>query len=183
MIPKRYVLICGTFLLSMLLYVDRACISSAKEPIWEDLRFNDTQWGWIMGAFSLGYAICQTPAGWLADHYGPRRLLTSVVAFWSVFTWLTGAAWNFGSMLLARFLFGAGEAGAFPGCARAFYSWLPQSERGLAQGINFSGSRLGAAVAMPFVAWMIDQVGWRNIYDPRRNGIRLGYVLVRLVPR
>jgi ACS family glucarate transporter-like MFS transporter len=148
----------------MLLYVDRACISSAKEPIWEDLRFNDTQWGWIMGAFSLGYAICQTPSGWLADHYGPRRLLTSVVAFWSVFTCLTGAAWNFGSMLSARFLFGAGEAGAFPGCARAFYSWLPQAERGLAQGVNFSGSRLGAAAAMPFVAWMIDQVGWRATF-------------------
>lgn len=162
--PQRYLLIFGTFLLSALLYVDRACISAAKDPIWADLGFNDTQWGWIMGAFSLGYAICQTPAGLLADRYGPRRLLTSVVAFWSIFTCLTGAAWNFASMLVARFLFGAGEAGAFPGCARAYYSWLPHSERGLAQGINFSGSRLGAALAMPLVAWMIGQIGWRPTF-------------------
>ncbi len=162
--PRRYLLILGTFLLSMLLYVDRACISSAKDPIWEDLGFDDTQWGWILGAFSLGYAICQTPAGLFADRYGPRRLLTSVVAFWSIFTCLTGAAWNFVSMLVARFLFGAGEAGAFPGSARAYYSWLPLSERGLAQGINFSGSRLGAALAMPLVAWMIGQMGWRPTF-------------------
>ncbi len=108
MIPKRYLVIFGTFLLSMLLYVDRACISPAKGPIFEDLGFNDTQWGWIMGAFSIGYAIFQTPAGLLADRYGPRRLLTSVVAFWSIVTCLTGAAWSFVSMLVARFLFGAG---------------------------------------------------------------------------
>jgi len=164
MIPKRYLVIFGTFLLSSLLYVDRACISAAKDPIWKDLDFNDTQWGWIMGAFSLGYALCQTPAGLFADRFGPRRLLTSVVAFWSIFTCLTGAAWNFSSMLVARFLFGAGEAGSFPGCARAYYSWLPLSERGLAQGINFSGSRLGAALAMPLVAWMIGRIGWRPTF-------------------
>jgi ACS family glucarate transporter-like MFS transporter len=174
--PKRYLLIFGTFLLSALLYVDRACISAAKDPIWEDLGFDDRSWGWIMGAFSLGYALCQTPAGLLADRYGPRRLLASVVAFWSLFTVLTGAAWNFASMMVARFLFGAGEAGAFPGCARAYYSWLPLSERGLAQGINFSGSRLGAALAMPLVAWMIGQYGWRATFMIL-GGIGFGWAL------
>ncbi len=161
MVPKRFWLVLGTFLLSVLLYVDRACISSAKDAIAKDLDFSDQQWGWIMAAFALGYALCQTPAGYLADCFGPRRLLASVVAFWSLFTCLTGAAWGFVSMLTARLLFGAGEAGAFPGCARAFYSWLPVSERGLAQGINFSGSRIGAAVAMPMIAWMIGMIGWR----------------------
>jgi ACS family glucarate transporter-like MFS transporter len=164
MIPKRYWLIFGTFLLSMLLYVDRACIATAKDAIHDDLGFSETQWGWIMAAFGLGYALCQTPAGLAADRFGPRRLLTGVVAFWSLFTALTGAAWNFLSMLVFRVLFGAGEAGAFPGCARAYFSWLPTSERGLAQGINFSGSRLGAAAAMPLVAWMIDTCGWRPTF-------------------
>jgi ACS family glucarate transporter-like MFS transporter len=164
MIPKRFWLVFGTFLLSMLLYVDRACISTAKDAIRGDLGFSDAQWGWIMAAFGLGYALCQTPAGLAADRLGPRRLLTSVVAFWSLFTALTGAAWSFTSMLAFRVLFGAGEAGAFPGCARAYYSWLPTSERGLAQGINFSGSRLGAAVAMPLVAWLIGWLGWRTTF-------------------
>jgi ACS family glucarate transporter-like MFS transporter len=166
MIPKRYLLILGTFLLSMLLYVDRACISAAKDAICGPLEkgglaLSETQMGWVMAAFTLGYALCQTPAGVLADRLGPRRVLTAVVTFWSLFTALTGAAWNYVSMLAARFFFGAGEAGAFPGCARAFYSWLPLSERGLAQGINFSGSRLGAALAFPAIGWMVDGLGWR----------------------
>ncbi len=166
MIPKRYWLILGTFSLSMLLYVDRACISAAKSAVCAPtadggLSLSETQMGWVMAAFTLGYALFQTPAGYLSDRLGPRRVLTAVVTFWSLLTAATGAAWNYGSMLVARFLFGAGEAGAFPGCARTFYSWLPVSERGLAQGINFSGSRLGAALALPLIGWLIDAVGWR----------------------
>ena len=161
MIPKRYLLIFGTFLLSVLLYVDRVCISAAKDPITAELGLSDTQFGWALSAFALGYALFQTPSGILADRFGPRLVLTSVVIFWSLFTGLTGLAIGFGTLLLARFLFGVGEAGAFPSCARAFYSWLPVSERGIAQGINFSGSRLGAAFALPLVAVMVTTWGWR----------------------
>jgi len=160
-IAKRYWLIMATFLLSVLLYVDRACISAAKESVVETFHLTDKQFGWIGSAFALGYALCQVPAGLLADRFGPRLLLTSVVSIWSLFMALTGKAWNYLSMLVFRFLFGAGEAGAFPGIARASFSWIPMAERGAVNGINFSGSRLGAALAMPVVAWMIVQVGWR----------------------
>ena len=161
MMPKRFLLIFGTFLLSVLLYIDRVCISAAKEPITGDLGLSDTEFGWALSAFALGYALFQTPSGIMADRFGPRVVLTSVVIFWSLFTGMTGLAIGFGTLLLARFLFGVGEAGAFPSCARAFYSWLPVSERGIAQGINFSGSRLGAAFALPMVAALVTTVGWR----------------------
>lgn len=161
MIPKRYWFVFGTFCLSVLLYVDRVCISTAKESIIGDLNLTDKQFGWILSAFALGYAFCQAPAGYLADRLGPRRVLTSVVALWSLFTGLTGAAFGFVSLFIARLLFGAGEAGAFPGIARASFSWIPMSERGLVQGINFSGSRLGAAIALPFIAAMVGSIGWR----------------------
>jgi ACS family glucarate transporter-like MFS transporter len=117
--------------------------------------------GVVFGAFALGYALCQTPAGLLADRFGPRLVLTAVVSFWSLFTGLTAAARGFFSLVVVRFLFGTGEAGAFPGCARAVFSWIPMGERGLVQGINFSGSRLGAALAVPGVAWMVSVLGWR----------------------
>jgi ACS family glucarate transporter-like MFS transporter len=159
--PRRYVLVLGTFLLSVLLYVDRACISAAKDTIADDLSLTERQMGWVLSAFALGYALCQTPAGWLADRWGPRSLLTAIVAIWSLFTGLTAAAFNFVTMVLTRLLFGAGEAGAFPGIARASYSWIPMQERGLVQGINFSGSRIGAACALPTVAAMIELIGWR----------------------
>lgn len=164
MIPKRFLFVLGTFLLSILLYVDRACISAAEDAIGKDLQLDEERMGWIFAAFSLGYALCQTPAGWLADRLGPRRVLSAVVGFWSLFTGLTACAWNFLSLLTARLLFGAGEAGAFPGMARAAYSWIPMGERGLVQGINFSGSRLGGAFAFPLLAWMIAEYGWRTSF-------------------
>ena len=159
--PIRYLMVAGTFLISLLLYIDRACISVAKESIALDLTLNDQQIGWVLSIFTLGYALLQTPSGILADRYGPRRVLSGIVITWSALTALTGAAWNFVSMLVLRFLFGAAEAGAFPGMARAVYSWIPLQERGLVQGINFSGSRLGAAFALPFVALMIQALEWR----------------------
>lgn len=159
--PKRYVLVVATFLLSLLLYIDRVCISTAKEPIMADLGITDTQFGWILSAFAFGYALVQTPAGAMADKMGPRLVLTAVVGAWSIFTGLTALAWNFTSMLIARFLFGVGEAGAFPGMARAVYSWIPVKERGLVKGINFSASRLGAAATMPLLPVMIETLGWK----------------------
>lgn len=159
--PKRYLMVTGTFLLALLLYVDRICISVAKEPISEALSLSDKQMGWVLAIFSLGYAFFQTPSGMLADRLGPRKVLASIVTIWSIFTALTGYAWNFISLLIVRFLFGAGEVGAFPGMTRAIYSWIPLKERGLVTGVNFSGSRLGAAFALPLVVWLIDSFGWR----------------------
>ena len=100
MIPTRHLLVLGTFLLAVLLYVDRVCISVAQEPITADLGLTDIEFGWALSAFALGYALCQTPAGMLADRFGPRAVLAAVVALWSLFTgltglWLTSAFWFF----------------------------------------------------------------------------------------
>lgn len=161
MIPQRHILVTSTFLLAVLLYVDRICISAAKEPITAELKLSDTQFGWVIASFALGYALLQAPMGMAADKCGPRVTLASVVTLWSLFTGLTGAVRGLWMLLGVRFLFGAGEAGAFPGVARATYSWIPMSERGIVQGIVFSGGRLGAAVALPAVPAMIQALGWR----------------------
>lgn len=163
-IPRRLFVLMGTFSISLLLYIDRACISAAKEDISNDLNFDLTDFGWIMAVFTLGYAMFQTPSGILADRKGSKGVIASIVAIWSVLTALTGFAWNYASMLVIRFLFGAGEAGAFPSMAKVVYNWFPRKERGLIQGINFSGSRLGAAFAMPLVAYMISELGWRMTF-------------------
>jgi MFS transporter, ACS family, glucarate transporter len=160
----RWLIVLATFLLSVLLYVDRVCISAAKDVVAADLGLSETQMGWVFSAFALGYALFQTPSGWMADRIGPRRALALIVTAWSVFTGLTAAAGSWASMLVVRFFFGAGEAGAFPGMARAVYSWIPMHERGLVQGINFSGSRVGAAVTLPLIAWLITEIGWRPTF-------------------
>lgn len=158
--PRRYLVVVATFSLSLLLYIDRVCISTAKGPIVRDLDLTDRQFGWILSAFAFGYALFQTPCGAFADRYGARKVLSAVVSLWSIFTGLTAAAWNFVSMLVIRFLFGAGEAGAFPGMARTVYAWIPIEERGLVKGINFSASRLGAAITMPLLPLLIAALGW-----------------------
>lgn len=166
----RHILVIGTFLIALLLYIDRACISVAKGPIVEalfsgqDKEAQDKLFGWILSIFTLGYALAQTPSGIMADRFGPRKVLAGVIAAWSVLTAMTGATFNYVSMLVTRFLFGMGEAGAFPGLARATYSWFPVRERGLVTGINFSASRLGAAAALPLMVWLIDAVGWRGAF-------------------
>jgi ACS family glucarate transporter-like MFS transporter len=148
-------------MLTVLLYIDRACISAAKEEISSDLNFDLTDFGWVMAMFTLGYALFQTPSGKWADKRGPHGVIASIITIWSLLTALTGAAWNYLSMLVIRFLFGAGEAGAFPSLAKVVYNWFPVKERGIVQGINFSGSRMGAAFALPLVAIIIGNVGWR----------------------
>jgi ACS family glucarate transporter-like MFS transporter len=161
---RRHFLLVGTFLLTMLLYVDRVVISAAKEQISGELQLSDTQFGWAISAFALGYALFQVPAGQLADRFGPRRTLAAIVILWSVFTALTATAWGFLSLLVFRFAFGAAEAGAMPACAKAVYSWLPTAERGVANGINLSGTRVGAALALPGLAWMLSSFGWRQTF-------------------
>lgn len=163
-LPRRHLVVIATFLLAFLLYVDRVCISTAKGPIVAELQLSDAQFGWVLSAFAFGYALLQAPAGALADRYGARRILAAVVVFWSFFTGATALAWGFASLLVIRFLFGAGEAGAFPGMARAVYSWIPVRERGLVKGINFSASRLGAAATMPALPWLIDALGWKAAF-------------------
>lgn len=161
---KRHILVVGTFLLSLLLYIDRTCISTAKGPIVAEFGLSDKQFGWVLSAFALGYALLQAPSGALADKMGSRMVLTTVVTLWSIFTGLTAAAWNLTSLVIVRFLFGAGEAGAFPGMAKAVHSWIPQKERGLVKGINFSASRIGAAVTMPILPLIITALGWHMTF-------------------
>ena len=122
---------------------------------------DDQMMGYVFGIFAIGYALFQIPAGWFSDRAGPRRALTIVVIIWSIFTALTGAVFTAISLLVVRFLFGVGEAGAYPGATRALYSWLPAKERGIGQGIFHSGARVGAALSLILMPWLIALIGWR----------------------
>src|SRR5262249_23305632 len=110
------------------------------------------------------YAIFEVPSGWLGDTMGPRKVLTRIVLWWSAFTAATGLAWNFASLLACRFLFGAGEAGAFPNTSRSFSQWFPVRERGRAHGVIFMGTRLGGALAPPLAVALITAAGWRKSF-------------------
>ena len=160
----RYLVVAALFLLSLITYIDRAAISTAKQPMARELSLSDAQIGAVFSAFAFGYAAAQMPAGWFADRIGPRRALAIVVVLWSLLTAITGMMTRFGPLLAVRFLFGIAEAGAYPGSARVFYNWLPASQRGIANGILFSGGLLGAAFAFPIYTWLLEQYNWRTAF-------------------
>src|SRR5262245_23790540 len=137
----RFRLLHLTFLLSIITYIDRVCISTAAPSIRSELGLTPDEMGWVFSAFVIAYAVFEIPSGWLGDVIGPRKVLTRIVLWWSGFTMATGAVWNYATLLIARFLFGAGEAGAFPNISRSLSRWLPLRERGTAHGVIFMGSR------------------------------------------
>ena len=147
--------------LAVITYIDRVCISQAAPSIRRDLGFSETQMGWVFSAFTISYALFEIPAGWMGDRFGPRSVLMKVVLMWSVFTAATGAAWSFLSMVVCRFLFGAGEAGCFPNVTKIFTIWLPSNERVRAQGILWLSARWGGAFTPLLVAWVLGFMSWR----------------------
>ena len=160
----RYKLLRFTFTLSIITYVDRVCISTAAPSITRELHLTTAQMSWVFSAFTIAYAIFEIPSGRLGDTIGPRKVLTRIVLWWSAFTMATGLVWSYISILIARFLFGAGEAGAFPNMSRSLSHWFPERERGTAHGVMFMGSRLGGAVTPLLVTPILAYAGWRTSF-------------------
>src|SRR6266511_3483519 len=157
----RYWVIVFAVTLAIITYIDRVCISQAAPDISRELGLSKEKMGLAFSAFALSYALFEIPGGWLGDWIGPRKVLMRVVVMWSFFTTATGWAWNLVSLWIARFLFGAGEAGCFPNLTKAFTIWLPKVERVRAQGIMWLSARWGGAFTPLLVAWVLTFVSWR----------------------
>ncbi len=159
--PYRYRLLALLFSLVVVMYLDRLAIAVAGPRMQHDLHISPVQWGWVIGAFTLAYTLFEVPSGMLGDRIGPRRVLTRIVLWWSAFTCLTGAMTGFYPLLAVRFLFGAGEAGAFPNCACAISRWVPASERGRANGVFWTATTFGGALTPLVVVWIVQHYSWR----------------------
>jgi MFS transporter, ACS family, glucarate transporter len=160
----RHWVIVFAIALAIIQYIDRVCISQAAPLISKDLRLTDAEMGWVFSAFTLAYALFEIPAGYLGDRIGPRRVLLRIVLWWSFFTAATGWMRSWASLVATRFLFGAGEAGAFPNLTKAFNRWLPLSERPRAQGIMWMSARLGGAFTPLLVLGCLQFVTWRAAF-------------------
>jgi sugar phosphate permease len=157
----RYRVTAFAISLAALAYMQRVAISQAAPSIQADLGLDKDQIGHVFGAFGLAYALFEIPNGLLGDRLGVRATLTRIVVVWSVFTAVTGAAWNFASMWLARFLFGAGEAGCFPNLTRMLSTWLPLRSRLRAQALMWACSRWAGAFTPLLVLALVRWQGWR----------------------
>jgi len=150
--------------LGMITYLDRACIATLAPDIMRDLGLSKEEMSWVYSAFAFAYAVFEVPTAWWADRLGTRRVLTRIVLWWSAFTMATAAVFNLTSLLVTRFLFGIGEAGAWPCVARTFSRWIPLAQRGRVQGLFFSGAHLAGGVT-PMCALALASVwGWRGVF-------------------
>jgi MFS transporter, ACS family, glucarate transporter len=134
---------------------------------------------WIFTAFLVGYMLFEVPGGWLGDRWGSRIVILRIVLWWSLFTALTGSVdtivkWWFGSpelslvlgtMVVVRFLFGIGEAGAYPNIGRTLARWFPFRDRAFAMGTIWMASRFGGAFAPLIIGYLMTSLGgWREAF-------------------
>lgn len=145
-------------------YLDRVCISVLAPDIMRDLGLTRIQMSYVFSAFTLAYAAFEIPTAAWADRIGSRAVLTRIVLWWSAFTMVTAGAMNYAMLLVVRFLFGVGEAGAWPNAARVFSRWIPARERGRVQGIFFAGAHLAGGLTPIAVAWLAAMMHWRVVF-------------------
>lgn len=162
----RWVLIFWMFVISAIAYLDRVNIAIAVSAIQKEFGFTDVQFGPVLSAFVLGYALFQAPGGRLADRFGPRKVLFSGVMWWGVFTAVTamvpsGIAGALMVMIGVRFILGVGEAVVYPSSNRLVANWIPSTERGIANGLIFAGVGFGAGVTPPIITYVLITYGWR----------------------
>jgi len=179
----RYAILALLCVLAMITYMDRAANGSAKKAIMADLNADQVSAGHtpydeedffiVLMAFQIAYAIFEVPSGWLGDTRGPRSTLLRVVIWWSLFVALTGFTGmtlpggfyvGFAALVLIQFLFGVGEAGAFPNMSKSLYNWFPSTSRGFAKSAIWMSARLMGGLT-PLVWVLVVELGgltWRQ---------------------
>jgi sugar phosphate permease len=145
-------------------YLDRICIGLVGKRIITEFHLTNEQFGWVLSAFSLAYALFEIPSGILGDRRGQKMVLARIVLWWSLFTFLTGATTGLLSLIVVRFLFGVGEAGALPNASGVISRWMPTNELSRGMAATLVGQIAGAAFA-PFIVVPIAMAfGWRTTF-------------------
>ena len=145
-----------TFVMSL----DRTAMTVAAPTIQHEYGFSLVEMSWILTAFSWTYALLQVPAGWLAERFGPRRMLYWANVLWSLLTAATPLGFNLGSFIFIRALLGVGQSADWPSSIVAIRRWFPHSERGKGNSILLGGLYLGPIAAAPITTWVILHFGW-----------------------
>jgi len=157
--------ICGLlFLATTINYVDRQVLGLLKPLLEKDLGWREADYGWIVFAFQLAYALTMPLAGRLIDWAGTRLGYAVAVALWSVAAMGHALAHNALDFGLARFALGFSESANFPAAIRTVADWFPQRERALATGIFNSGANVGAILAPLAVPYLALRFGWRSAF-------------------
>ena len=161
---KRRIVLSFLAALSVITFIDRLAIAVTGPTMQKDLNISPAQWGWVLSAYVIAYAVFEVPSGALGDRHGYRKELSRITIWWSVFTAATALCRNFWQLASARFLFGLGAAGAYPNMSGVLYRWLPARERARGQGVIWAASRLGGGLAPLLLVPANIAFGWRAVF-------------------
>src|SRR5439155_3758888 len=150
--------------LTIINYIARQTLSVLAPTIREAFGMSNTSYSRVVTIFLLGYTISQSLSGKVLDRIGTRIGFMVFVGIWTVASMLHATARNVMQLGLFRFILGVGEAGNWPGAAKAVAEWFPVRERAFAMAIFNSGSTVGAVVAPPIIVWVALSYGWRSAF-------------------
>lgn len=151
-------------LVSLISYIDRNTLAILAPTIREDAGMSETEYGWVITAFSIAYMLGNPIWGWLLDRFGLRVGMTAAVVFWTAASAAHALATGFWGFAIARAALGFGEGATFPGGLRAVMQTLAPHERARGVAIAYSGGSLGAIIAPLIVTPIYDQWGWRAAF-------------------
>ena len=152
------------FLVTVLNYVDRQTLSVLAPFIRQEFDMSNQDYSYIIMSFQLAYMVMQSGSGAIFDWIGTRRGFALIFVWWSMSTVLHGWARGVKSFAAFRFMLAGGEAGNWPGAAKAIAEWFPPRQRSFAMGIFNAGSSTGALIAPPLIAWVTIRYGWRATF-------------------
>jgi ACS family hexuronate transporter-like MFS transporter len=145
-------------------YFDRQTLPVAISAIERTIPLSDQQFSWLQFAFLIPYAVLYAVGGRMLDVVGTRRGFALIMLWWSGACALHGLAMNFGFLLMARCLLGAGEGGGFPAATRVVAEWIAPYQRSTAMGIINAGTAVGSVLAPPLIGIILLTVGWRMVF-------------------
>ena len=160
----RWTICAMLFFATSINYMDRQVIAILKPTLHHAIGLTEVNYGYIVFAFQLAYAIGVLAAGKLIDKLGTRIGYCVFMGIWSLSAMghaLANSAIEFG---IARFSLGLGESGNFPAAIKTVAEWFPQRERSLATGIFNSGANVGAILAPALVPWVALHYSWRAAF-------------------
>jgi len=163
-VKKRRLVLGFLATLSIITFIDRLAIAVTGPSIQKDLGITPAEWGWVLSAYVIAYAVFEIPSGAMGDKHGYRKELTRITVWWSFFTAITAVCRNFWQLAAARFLFGLGAAGAYPNMTGVLYRWLPARERARGQGVIWAASRFGGALAPLLLVPANKHLGWQAVF-------------------
>lgn len=156
------VLVWLAFLAACLAYTDRVNISVAAIAMQQQFGWSQTEKGFVLSSFFIGYMVCLLPSGWLGTRFGGRPVLGVAVIVWSVCTLLTpgSASISMGALLATRIAMGAGESAVFPSGFAIVGSWVPAGERTRATARILSGIPVGQVAGLIVTGWILAHTTW-----------------------